>query len=148
MFYFSRGKFWSVSRPRKTMFDHLQSLVWLNNGNQFLVEYFLNYFAGRQKGMLLYHFKTFFFFFEEYIEVSQDHVTPRSTIFNSDLVLVDLFRLNLMSLSRTGQNQSVCKFFYGIKILKDWDTASSSYIHTAKILSKQLKPLFFWLLVA
>ena len=69
--------------------------------------------------MLLYHFKTFFFFFEEYIEVSQDHVTPRSTIFNADLVLVDLFRLNLMSLSRTGQNQSVCKFFYGIKILKD-----------------------------
>ena len=53
----------------------------------------------------LKHFS--FFFFEEYIEVSQDHVIPRSTIFNADLVLVDVFRLNLMSLSRTGQNQSV-----------------------------------------
>ena len=31
------------------MFDHLQSLVGLNNGNQFLVEYVLNYFAGGQK---------------------------------------------------------------------------------------------------
>ena len=59
--------------------------------------------------MHLYHFKTFFFFvFEEYIEVNQDHVIPRSTIFIADLVLVDVFRLNLMSLSRTGQNQSVC----------------------------------------
>ena len=38
---------------------------------------------------------------EVLIEVSEDHVMPRSTIFNSDLVLVDVFRLNLMSLSRT-----------------------------------------------
>ena len=63
--------------------------------------------------MHLYHFKTFcfFFFLEEYIEVSQDHFTPRSTIFNADLVLVDVFRLNSMSPSRIGQNQLVCKFF-------------------------------------
>ena len=38
---------------------------------------------------------------EVLIEVSEDHVMPRSTIFNSDLVLVDVFRLNLMSLRRT-----------------------------------------------
>ena len=61
--------------------------------------------------MHLNHFETFFFSFEEYIEVSEDHVIPRSTIFNADLVLVDVFRLNLMSVSRTSQNQTVCKFF-------------------------------------
>ena len=60
--------------------------------------------------MHLYHFKTIFFL-KEYIEVGQDHVIPLSTIFNADLVLVDVFRLNLMSLSRTGRNHSVCKFF-------------------------------------
>ena len=47
------------------------------------------------------------FFFKEYIEVSQDHVIPLSTIFNADLVLVYVFRLNLMSLSRTDQNHSM-----------------------------------------
>ena len=97
------------------MFDHLQSLVWLNNGNQILLSISSIISQAGKKGMRLYHFKTFFFFFEEYIEgpieVSQDHVTPRSTIFNVDLVLVDFFKLNLMSLSRTGQNQSGCKFF-------------------------------------
>ena len=73
------------------MFDHLQSLVWLNNRNQFLLSIFqiISQTQGKKECICI-TLKHFSVFSQEYIEVSEDHGIPFSTIFNADLVLVDV----------------------------------------------------------